>query len=277
MSEIINNTPDTWNESEEFKKIITRLREIYKPINNYFTHFLAIKPGLIDTLEKLESVQKECEQFLIIARKQRIEKFGYIESDFVNSYRQSGKEIIDLGKGWGLKLIDIELNREAGTARCLYSDEPLGKWKKIASVEDIEKIIETGINTLEQTRKFIPDEKIVDIFWNAYCALAKNNDNKELSDKRKFFLYPDFFRELRIEAIRNLLSGKNPDIHLKSSDLSKVGFMYALDRYRLVSDSIIDKRLTIEVSTVAELKYAVKSRRLDMNDAGSMYSKIYFR
>ena len=76
------------------------------------------------------------------ASRARAEAFKRIEVEFINTSRENGEATREVGEAsWRVGPLEIEVRRGTLQARLLHNQEPMVRWRPIASLKDLVELI----------------------------------------------------------------------------------------------------------------------------------------
>lgn len=246
------------------KSLQADVKSVLKPFNT----ISRIKPGKAGDIDQLQlaletvptsetlrtaidEIKTKAGALVSSATAKRSSEFRKIEAAFISSERERGTNIRESNNGWRIGPLELEVDRDRGTARILFSKEVLVTWKKIADPADLQSAIAQANSMLEKAA--IPDDSIARVFWDAYSHLLSGAKNGAKSPAR--VQLRDFYRELRVSLVRNeLRSAKQSDKKLASADFPKWAFAFNLSRYAQKRESI-DPQMLLTFETGSQQDY----------------------
>jgi len=224
---------------------IRTLQQEAKRLASTLTGFASIKPSsktFFDDIRKaanrlpdgrdagatIDRIREQAAEFLAAETVKRAKAFGTLEAAFVRAARDRGLATREFNSAWRVGPLEVQVQREDSRVRCLYNREPVVPWTAVATEGDLMAAYEKGIALLE--RSAIPEVELVPLVSRAFDdALRTTTETLRTNG-----LVPvrDLLRSLRLERIRDELSGSNPGKTLQNHDFPLWAQLYNLDRYR---------------------------------------------
>lgn len=275
------------NELKEFdiiKKEVLRLSKSFediKKINPKNTEFIENLEKYHKKIPKGEDVEKSVgeintriEKFIEQSKQQRTKSFPRTFNKYVQSLNEIQKiyQIIDTTIV-RVGCLQIETKPEIAKIRFLFNKIVLIPWKPVETAEDIVKYEKEALDKLKSVE--IPEEILADVFIKAY---QNTRNAREKTNKTNSSRVPinDLHAETLVELFRQQIVGRKKfNMKLKEIYLPDWAFVYNLDRYRHLSNSLPDeKRLFFETGSQSETKkMGVVLNGLDPN---SIYKKFCY-
>ena len=250
------------DEEQELKA----LQKVARDVAQTFERLTKVRARRADTLPALEAVlaslpskddvtsiahelRTKLERLVQSIRKDRREGFGTIEAEFVRRAKAEKRPIREVSDGWRIGMLEIHLRREHGQVRVLYDHEEILPWAAVSDVTDLEAVTKKAQERLERSE--LPEALRANTFWRAYQAIRADRERRGLSNAGAVPIL-DFYREVRVELVRQELAGRPPDRKLTYADLPRWAFLFNLDRYRAQDDVASDKKLALQTGSQTE-------------------------
>jgi hypothetical protein len=244
--------------------VVARFSNLVKPILTV----TKVKPSSANALESLESALAQmpsgntfCQALDDLREQLRCAiddegrqiagAFGPIEAAFVRAAQEQGKPWREQNDGWRIGPLEFQFRRQRASARVLYNHEVVEDWTRIGAVHDLETLEQKALRALESSA--IPESALVTVFWDAY---DQERLKRQREGKQRFERVPiiDFYRGIRAALIRFELEGQKPEKRLKYTDMPRWMFLYNLDRYRALGNTVPEsKRLVLETGSQQEV------------------------
>jgi len=133
-------------------------------------------------------------------------------------------------------------------ARCLYNREVVVPWRRINSVDDLKAVLNAAWDLLEKSK--MEPKFLEQVLWNAYRKSLQGSQGT--LDNQRIPIH-DFYREVRLEIVRQTLSPKKNVSKKIVNDLPLWAFLFNLDLYRSRGNEIDQsKRLIFETGSQRE-------------------------
>ena len=200
--------------------------------------------------QAVDELRDKTEQFERRERRARIETFGTVEAEFIGSLRSAGVPLREVGGGWRINSVMVELKGEVSKAQLSYNRKPITRWSAVGGPEDLHLLIEKGEVALEKAA--IPDAILADVFWSAFeeCKRRRALASNVIAQRVPAL---DFYRYVRLELARRELEQGKPDGKLRMAELPEWAFLYNVDRFRgKTADIPLEKRLGFEAGSQKE-------------------------
>lgn len=240
----------------EFKKLLGPLQSV-----------TAVRPGAPDSLAKLEAalarlpggdafgqmvdgLRRKAAEAVARARRERIQAFRRIETDFVRGVQAQGESVREQANGWRVGPLEFQVRREQAQCRWLYNREVLAEWSMVTSLNDVER---TRAKSLELLRKAaLPEASLREAFWEAYRECIRLQQGGKANPSLVPLL--DFYRQLRLTLVSRDLAQRT-DKKLSYAEFPKWAFLYNLDLYRTLSSSVPrETRLAFQTGSQQETR-----------------------
>lgn len=221
------------------------------------TDFIENFEKIVDKLAPDGTLLKFIEEFYIKANT-AVEKhkelsemeFKKIEAEYIRELKTKEIQVLECNEGWRVGKLKLRINPTAAKAMFLYNEEDITDWVSINSKEDF-------INLEQKANKMLKDfeieeEKLVDIFWQAYRSyLLENKQAEETGMVPIKDFYEEFFIKLNKE---NIKKEKNKlKINKNYIEYPLWAFLYNLDRYRALGSKVqAEKKLGLQTGSLQE-------------------------
>ena len=206
-----------------------------------------LRKGLLIDMVQLRSRLDEASDLVKGLQEQRAAAFTPILSEYIRMLQSEGVEVRETSTGWRIGILELQIDPENGTTRMAYNREPLTKW---VSVSDTDGFVQLGKEAHQElTRWSIPDDIVLDTMHAAYEISLS-------SARTRPALIPmiEFYKGVRHIQVRQRLHSEGPQADLSPCKLPVASFLYALDRYRVLSCNLpLTERLGFQTGSSQEV------------------------
>ncbi len=253
---------DVFDEKKQMTDVIKSLKDLFR----FVSALKDLRADKIDCLERLEKLIKavpssnnlaidmdrevsKAKEFIELAKTVRAESFKRHEAEYIKSLHAENRPVREYSNGWRTGRLMIKVRPGLSKIKILYNEQTLINWTSVKSKEDFVDL-ENRANLMLDSH-LIPEQDIAEVFFDAFKE-AKNH----LSGKGTSSLVPvfDFYREVRIALIRNLLANKGLTARIDKYHKFPIwAFLYNLDIYRSLGLKVPDnKRLGLQTGSMQE-------------------------
>lgn len=271
------------SELQSVKTVIAEFKKLTGPLQNV----TIVKLGTAETLEKLDlaltrlpsgdafgqkidELRKKAREVVAKARRERIQNFRQIETNFLKSIRDQCQSFREQANGWRIGPLELQVRPEQAQCRWLFDREVIAEWSSISSLETLQRSMTKSIEILNKAA--LPESVLKDIFWEAYQECVRLQQGGKANPE--LIPLPKFYRQLRLTLVGRDLA-QRPDKKLSHAEFPKWMFLYNLDLYRRLSPSLfINKRLVFQTGSQQETEsFGMVTNGLDPSED---YKKVCY-